>query len=78
MILGFFYILKQFTFTRIDKNLVTMYVLDNLLWLGIMGNGMLIMQGMRGMFTWIPGNLLDDSAECYHLNIPRNVREDTG
>ena len=38
-----------------------------------MGNGMLIMQGMRGMFTWIPGNLLDDSAECYHLNIPRNV-----
>ena len=43
-----------------------------------MGNGMLIMQGMRGMFTWIPGNLLDDSAECYHLNIPRNVREDTG
>ena len=26
-----------------------------------------------GMFTRIPGNLLEDSGECYYFNIPRNV-----
>ena len=31
---------------------------------------MRIMQGTRGMFTRIPG-------ECYHFNIPGNVREDS-
>ena len=34
--------------------------------------------GMRGMFTRIPGNLLEDSGECYHFNIPGNVPEDSG
>ena len=34
--------------------------------------------GMRGMFTRIPGNLLEDSGECYYLNIPGNVQEDFG
>ena len=40
-----------------------------------MGNGM---QGTRGMFTRIPGNLLEDSRECFHFSIPGNVREDSG
>ena len=31
-----------------------------------------------GMFTRIPGNLLEDSAECYYFNIPGNVEEDSG
>ena len=73
MILGFFDILKQFSFTRIDKNLVTMYVLDNLLWLG-MGNldsGESLRRFRRMLSS-------QHSEECYHLNIPRNVREDTG
>ena len=38
------------------------------------------MQGMRGtrrMFTRIPGNLLEDSGECYYFNIPGNVEEDS-
>ena len=42
------------------------------------GNGMRGMQGTRGMFTRIPGNLLEDSGECYHFNIPGNVPEDSG
>ena len=36
------------------------------------------MQGMRGMFTKIPGNLLEDSGECYYFNISGNVLEDSG
>ena len=36
------------------------------------------MRGMRGMFTRIPGNLLEDSGECYYFNIPGNVKEDSG
>ena len=39
------------------------------------GNGM---RGTRGMFTKIPGNLLEDSGECYYFNIPGNVEEDSG
>ena len=39
------------------------------------GNGM---RGMQGMFTRIPGNLLEDSGECYYFNIPGNVPEDSG
>ena len=31
--------------------------------------------GMRGMFTRIPGNLLEDSGECYYF--PGNVQEDS-
>ena len=42
------------------------------------GNGMRGMQGTRGMFTRIPGNLLEDSGECYYFNIPGNVPEDSG
>ena len=42
------------------------------------GNGMRGMQGTRGMFTRIPGNLLEDSGECYHFNIPGNVPKDSG
>ena len=38
------------------------------------GNGM---QGTRGMFTKIPGNLLEDSGECFHFSIPGNAREDS-
>ena len=34
------------------------------------------MRGTRGIFTRIPGNLLDDSGECYCFNIPGNVPED--
>ena len=36
------------------------------------------MQGTLGMFTRIPGNLLEDSGECYYFNIPGNVPEDSG
>ena len=35
------------------------------------------MRGTRGMFTRIPGNLLEDSGECYYFNIPGNVEEDS-
>ena len=35
-------------------------------------------RGTRGMFTSIPGNLLEDSGECYYFNIPGNVPEDCG
>ena len=42
------------------------------------GNGMRGMRGTRGMFTRIPGNLLEDSRECYYFNIPGNVRKDSG
>ena len=28
------------------------------------------------MFTRIPGNFLEDSAECYYFNIPGNAQED--
>ena len=40
-----------------------------------MGNGM---RGTRGMFTGIPGNLLEDSGERSHFSIPGNAREDFG
>ena len=36
------------------------------------------MQGTLGMFTRIPGNLLEDSGECYYFNISGNVPEDSG
>ena len=36
------------------------------------GNGM---RGMGGMFTRIPGNLLEDSEECYYFNILGNVEK---
>ena len=36
------------------------------------------MRGMRGMFTRIPGNLLEDSGECYYFNIPGYVEEYAG
>ena len=46
-------------------------------------NRMRGMQGVRGMFTRTPGNLLKGSGECYHFNflgmfkkIFGNVRED--
>ena len=42
------------------------------------GNGMRGMRGTRGMFTRIPGNLLEDSGECSHFSIPGNIREDSG
>ena len=41
------------------------------------GNRMRGMQGTRGMFTRIPGNLLEDSGECSHFSIPGNIREDS-
>ena len=40
-----------------------------------MGNGM---RGTQGMFTRIPGNLLEDSGGCSHFSIPGNAREDSG
>ena len=43
-----------------------------------MGNGMRGIRGTRGMFTSIPGNLLEDSGECYYFNIRGNVQEDSG
>ena len=42
-----------------------------------MGNGMREMQGTRGMFTKIPGNLLEDSGKSSHFSIPGNAREDS-
>ena len=42
------------------------------------GNGMRGMQRMQGMFTRIPGNLLEDSGECSHFSSPGNIREDSG
>ena len=39
------------------------------------GNGM---WGRWGIFTRIPGKLLEDSEECYYSNIPGNVEEDSG
>ena len=39
------------------------------------GNRMRGMRGTSGMFTRIPGNLLQDSGEFYHFNIPGNVEE---
>ena len=42
------------------------------------GNGMRGMRGTWRMFTRIPGNLLEDSGECYHFNIPGNVPKDSG
>ena len=36
------------------------------------------MRGTQGMFTRIPGNLLEDSGECSHFSIPGNAREDSG
>ena len=41
------------------------------------GNGMRGIRGTRRMFTRIPGNLLEDSGECYYFNIPWNVSEDS-
>ena len=43
-----------------------------------MGNGMWEMQGTYGMVCRIPGNLLEDSGERFHFNIPRNAQEDSG
>ena len=37
------------------------------------GKGMPGMRGTRGMFTRIPGNLLEDSGECHNFNIRGNV-----
>lgn len=42
------------------------------------GNGIRGTQGTREMFSRIPGNLLEDSGECYHFNIPLNLQEDSG
>ena len=42
------------------------------------GNGRQEMQGTRGMFTRIPGNLLEDSGKCSHFSILRNVIKDSG
>ena len=36
------------------------------------------MRGMRGMFTRIPGNLLEDSGECCYFIIRGNDEEDSG
>ena len=36
------------------------------------------MQGTRGMFTMILGNVLEDSGECSHFSILGNAREDSG
>ena len=43
-----------------------------------MGNRMRGMQGTRGMFSSIPGNLLEDSGESSHFSIPGNAQEDSG
>ena len=34
--------------------------------------------GTRGMFTRVPGNLIEDSGECYYFNIPENVQGHSG
>ena len=36
------------------------------------------MRGTREIFTTIPGNLLDDSAEWYHFMILGNVEKESG
>ena len=36
------------------------------------------MRVTRGMFTRIPGNLLEESGECCNFNILGNVEEDSG
>lgn len=41
------------------------------------GDGMWGMQRTRGIFTRISGNLLKYPGECYQLNNPRNIQEDT-
>ena len=43
-----------------------------------MGNRMRGMQGTRGMFTRIPGNILEDSGEYSHFSIPGNAQKDSG
>ena len=43
-----------------------------------MGNGMRGMQGTRGMFIRIPGNVLEDSRESSHFSIPGNTQDDSG
>ena len=43
-----------------------------------MGNRMRGMHRIRGMFTRIPGNLLENSEECSHFSIPGNARKDSG
>ena len=42
------------------------------------GDGMRVIWGSRGMFTRIPGNLLEHSGECYYFKILGNVQEDSG
>ena len=42
------------------------------------GSGMRRMRVTRGMFTRIPGNLLEESGECCNFNILGNVEEDSG
>ena len=42
------------------------------------GNGMRRIPRTRRMFIRIPGNLFEDSGECYYLKIPGNVEEDSG
>ena len=42
------------------------------------GNGMQGMRATRGMFTKIPGNLLEDSGECCYFIILGNVEEESG
>ena len=42
------------------------------------GNGMRRIPRTRRMFIRIPGNLFEDSGECYYLKIPGNVVEDSG
>ena len=39
---------------------------------------MCAMQGTWRIFTRVSGNLLDDSAKCYHFKIPRNVQQESG
>ena len=41
------------------------------------GNRMRGIQGTRGVFTRIPGNLLEDSVNSSHFSIPRNAQEDS-
>ena len=43
-----------------------------------MGNRMRGNQGMRGMFTRIWGNILEDSGAYSHFSIPGNAQEDSG
>ena len=43
-----------------------------------MGNGMRGMQGTRGMFTRIPGNVLILAFQEMLEKIPGNVQEDSG